>query len=233
LGTTTLLSGECQLTKNGAPAGKSVSTLAYDQDLGFFKVITAGNIWMSFKTGQISGAQVFVTGAIVKKHHVSIVVKFATGDEYGMDFVAQNEASAMTAKEWIDNLARIGRVNTDIQNLAKVREKVPMSEVGKVLAKHGLPNSPADSVRMTELMIASGGLDGVVEGDTFVSRQAKQREVVNYQVVSSFDIGKNGLITLKCPSCGSPVQMRDSSPTKKCDYCSTEFMVPKRVLDLL
>lgn len=219
--------------KNGAFSGKTISTLAYDQDLGFFKVISAGNIWMSFKTSQLSGCRVSVTGAISKKHHVAILVKFPTGDEYSMDFLAPSEGAAATAREWIDNLARIGQVNAEVQAMMKVREKVPMSDVAALLQRRGIPHSIHDATAMVEGLIASGSLDGVIEGETFVSRLAKQRETINYQVVTSFDVAKNGAISLKCPSCGSGVQMRDARATKKCDYCGTEFMVPKRILDML
>lgn len=233
MGTTTLVSGECVLSKNGAFVGKSASTLAYDHDLGFFKMINAGNIWMSFRANQVVGSQVSITGALLKRNHVTILVKYPTGDEFSMDFVAQNEGESTTAKTWIDNLARIGQATVEVQGVLKVREKVPMSEVAAVLARRGMPHSTQDSVRAVEGLIASGAIDGVMEGDMFVSRLAKQRETVNYQVVTSFDVAKNGVISLKCPSCGSAVQMRDASNTRKCDYCKTEFMVPKRILDLM
>ena len=233
LGSTTLLSGECHVTKNGAFAGRTISTLSYDQDLGFFKVVTAGNIWMSFKTNQIAWSKVFTTGILPKKHHVTISIKFPTGDEYSMDFVAPSEGASITAKTWIDNLARIGQANAEVQGLVKIRERVSVSEIALILAKHGMPNSIPDSVRMMEGLISSGAIDGVIEGETFVTRLAKQRETVNYQVVTSFDVARNGAINLKCPSCGSPVQMRDASQTRKCDYCRAEFVVPKRILDML
>lgn len=210
-----------------------MSTLFYDQDLGFFKVVSAGNIWLSFYTNQVQGSQVSTRGTLSKRHHVSVSVKFPTGDEYVLDFLAPSEGAGMTASAWIDNLARIGRVSGEVQALVKVKEKVALSEVAAILAKHGMPNSTQDSVRIVEDLIRSGTIDGVVENEMFVSRLAKQRETVNYQVVTSFDVTKDGAISLKCPSCGSPLQMRDSSRTKKCDYCGADFVVPKRILDML
>lgn len=233
LGSTTLLSGECLLTKNGAFAGKSISMLSYDQDLGFFKIVTAGNIWMQFKSNQIVGSQVFTNGALIKRYHVAISVKFPTGDEYNLNFLAPSQGASVTAKAWIDNLAQIGRANIEVQSLLKVKEKVTLSEIGAVLAKRGMSSSASDARHIVEGLIASGTVDGVLEGETFVSRFAKQRETVNYQVVTSFDVAKNGAISLKCPSCGSPVHMRDASPSRKCDYCGAEFMVPRRILDML
>jgi endogenous inhibitor of DNA gyrase (YacG/DUF329 family) len=96
-----------------------------------------------------------------------------------------------------------------------------------------MPSSAADSTRLVEGLITSGFIEGVLEGEAFVSKLAKQRETVSYQVVTSFDMTKDGAISLKCPSCGSPVQMHDASPTRKCGYCGTEFAVPKRILDML
>lgn len=87
------------MTKNGAFVGRSSSTLVYDQDLGFFKVITGGNIAMTFKTSRVFGSQVYVTGTLSKKHHVTIGAKFPSGDEYTMDFAAPNQGAAAAAKE--------------------------------------------------------------------------------------------------------------------------------------
>jgi hypothetical protein len=233
LGSTSLLSGECFLYKNGAFAGTSKSVLLHDQDLGFFKIVTAGNIFMSFDSHQVTSSQVSVTGAIVKRYHVSVWFKFPNGDEYVATFGAPSQGAATTAKAWIDNLVQIGQANMEVKRLLKVKERVPMVEVGQILARHSLSNSAAESAKMVEGLIATGVVDGVLEGDTFVSRLAKQRETVNYQVVTSFDVAKDGVISLKCPSCGSPVRMLDPSPNRKCDYCGAGFMVPKRILDML
>ncbi len=219
--------------KNGAPAGKTISTLAYDQDLGFFKVMAAGNIWLSFNANQVQGCQTSVSGMLVKKHQVAVSVKFQNGDEYMMSFASPSQEASVAAKSWIDNLTRIGLARAEVLRLLKVHEKVGMAEVGRVLAKHSLSDSTPESVSMVEGLIASGNIDGVVEGETFMSRLAKQRETVNYQVVTSFDVANNGMISLKCPNCGSPAIMKDASQTRKCEYCGTEFMVPKRILDML
>lgn len=233
MGSTALLSGECLLWKNGTFVEKSISALSYDQDLGFFKVVTAGNIWMSFNPNQVVGLVVSTSGALMKKHHVAVTIKFPTGDEYMMNFLAPSQEAAAAARTWIDNLARIGQAKTQIQGLAKIKERFEMGEVSAILTRHSMADSTSDSLRMVESLITAGSIDGVIEGETFVSRQAKQRETVNYQVVTSFDIGKDGAVSLKCPSCGSPIQMRDASQNKKCDYCGADFVVPRRILDML
>ena len=233
LGSTTLLAGECLYYKNGALMGKSNSALLYDQDLGFFKIINAGNILTSFNPHQITSSQASVTGGIVKHHHVSIWFKFPNGDEYLANFEAPSQGAAATAKSWIDNLMQIGQANQEVKRLLKVKERVPLTEVGDILARHRLSNSTPESAKLVEGLIAAGAVDGVLDGDAYVSRLAKQREIVNYQVVTSFDIAKDGVIRLKCPSCGSPVAMKDSNPNRKCDYCGTGFVVPKRVFDMM
>jgi hypothetical protein len=65
--------------------------------------------------------------------------------------------------------------------MIKAREKVPMSDVAVVLSKHEISNSLQDWVRVVERLIASGAVDGVIEGDAYVSRLAKQREILTYQ----------------------------------------------------
>jgi hypothetical protein len=219
--------------KNGALLGYSVSSLLYDQDLGFLKVVSGGSILSTFNPSQITGAQASVTGALIKKYHVAVWFKFPSGDEFAMDFVAPNQETSINVRNHMMGLAHIGQANMEVKKLLKVKERVPMTEVGTILARHGLPGSPTESAKFVENLIGSGAADGVVDGDNYVSRSAKQRETVNYQVVTSFDVTKDGVISLKCPSCGSPVQMLDPSPNRKCEYCGAGFMVPKRILDIL
>ena len=228
-----MLSGECTLAKNRAFASKSYSELCYDQDLGFFKVISQGQIWMSFKAHQISGSEAITSGSLLKRHHVNLAVKYPNGDEYTLMFMAPTQTASMEAKVRIDNLARVGQATAEVQRLLRVKERVHMSEVTVILSKYGLPNSTIDSKETVEGLITSALIDGVMEGETFVSRLAKQRETVSYQVVTSFDVAKDGIISLKCPNCGSPVQMSDSSQKRKCRYCGSDFTVPQRILDML
>jgi hypothetical protein len=233
LGSTTLLFGECHLTKNNMIAGKSLSTLLYDQDLGFLKVVAEGNIWMSFRPDQISGSRTFTTGTIIKRYAVEVIVKFPNGDEYGLAFYMSQLASSMEVKTWIDNLAMMGRCDAEVMRLLKMKERVPMSEVSVILSQYRMPSTSEQAMRLVGTFIASGKVDGILEGEWYVSRLAKQRETVNYQVVTSFDITSAGTISLKCPNCGSAVSIDRPSHTRRCDYCKAEFAVPKRILDLL
>lgn len=188
---------------------------------------------MSFKTLQVVETQASETGSLLKKHRVNIHVKFQNGDEYFLMFLVQDETRSLEVKAWIDNLVKIGRTNDEVYRLLRTREKVALSEVCSILSKNGLSSTPSDGQRMVEGLISSGAIEGVFDGASFVSKMGMQRESVQYQVVTSFEMGRDGVVSLKCPSCGSPIQMLDKASVRKCGYCGTEFMVPKRILDTL
>jgi hypothetical protein len=229
-----LMQGKCDVSKNGFPNESIYSSLCYDQDLGFFKVIgPQGNIWTSFNSSQIVGVGKFETGRISKSFWLTIRFKFPNGDEYELKYKTSTVGAIEDAVKWLDYASRKDRASDEIILLMKTREKVPFGEVCTVLARRGLPASEAEARKMLEYGISSKKIEGVLEGSQFVSRSALQREQVRYEIVSNFDFSSSGAISFKCRSCGKSLPLDKKQESGRCEYCGTPYALPKKLLDMI
>ena len=233
VGSTTLLQGATTIWKNKMIAGRFQTTLSYDNELEFFKVISAGRILTSFRPLQVMGTAYSTSGAVRKSHKVTVHVKFPNGDEYAFMYRAPNAATAREVRGRIQRAAVDGKGKAEVLRLLKTREKVPVSEVSALLTKCGLPSSPADSQRLVETMISSGIVEGVFDGKDFKSHYALQKESVRYNIVAKFEVGKNGVVVLSCPNCGASIALEQKESTGKCEFCGTAYTIPRKILDLM
>jgi Zn finger protein HypA/HybF involved in hydrogenase expression len=55
----------------------------------------------------------------------------------------------------------------------------------------------------------------------------------NYVVSASLNIGKIAAISLECPHCGASQPVTSKSNEIKCNYCNKNYIIPKKVLELL
>ena len=66
-----------------------------------------------------------------------------------------------------------------------------------------------------------------------VSPSIKQ-EVVQYNISTKFEFGKNGALMIECPYCKASSQLTSKiNNTVKCSYCGKEYIIPNKVLQLL
>jgi hypothetical protein len=229
-----LMQGKCDVSKNGFANGSIFSSLCYDQDLGFFKVIgPQGDIWTSFTSSQIVNVGKFETGQLFKSFWLDIRFKLPNGDEYDLKYKTSTVDMVEDAIKWLDYANRKDSASDEIIVLMRTREKVPFDEVSKVLAKRGLPASEAEAKKMLEYGISSRKIDGVLEGSQFVSRSALQREQVRYDIVSNFDFNSSGAISFKCRSCGKSLPLSKKQDAGKCEYCGTAYALPRKLLDMI
>jgi len=229
-----LIQGKCDFSKNGSANGSIHSSLCYDQDLGFFKVIgPQGDIWTSFTSSQILGVRKFETGQLFKSFWLAVRFKSPNGDEYELKYKASTIGALEDASKWLDYASRKDRASDEIILLMKTREKVPFGEVCTVLAKRGLPASEAEARKMLEYGMSSKRIDGVLEGSQFVSRSALRREQVRYEIASNSDFNGSGAISFRCRSCGRSLPLDRKQQSGKCEYCGTPYALPKKLLDLI
>jgi hypothetical protein len=229
-----LVSGPLTVWKNGTRNNEMMSNLSYDQDLGIFKLVdTSGNIWMTFQPAQVTAVSSRVMGLAFKSHSLTIDVKFPSGDEYRYIYRSLKTKQVEDAKKWFDFAANRDAAVNEIVTLMTTREKVPLTEVGSVLAKRGLPSSDNESRKMVEYGIATRKVEGVLDGTEFVSKYALNREQVRYEIVSKFEVGKDGAIVLKCPSCGASLPLQGKESSGVCRYCGTAYNVPRNILKLI
>jgi len=55
----------------------------------------------------------------------------------------------------------------------------------------------------------------------------------SYLISASFVLGQNGTISCKCPTCGSSQGIASKSNIVKCEHCGNNYIIPKKVLDML
>jgi hypothetical protein len=55
----------------------------------------------------------------------------------------------------------------------------------------------------------------------------------NYIVSANVNIGKNGTISIECPHCSASQQIITKSNEVTCKFCGKNYVIPKKVLDLL
>jgi hypothetical protein len=53
----------------------------------------------------------------------------------------------------------------------------------------------------------------------------------SYQISANFSLGKSGVISCSCPSCGSSQVLESKSNLVKCKHCGSNYVVPKKILD--
>jgi hypothetical protein len=86
-------------------------------------------------------------------------------------------------------------------------------------------------------VISTDKVEGFIDKQKreFVHKVAYQQksEVIQYQVATSFEFGTNGVLLLKCPSCGASENRREKTSEVTCSYCRSVFIIPKKILDLI
>lgn len=232
MATTFLLKGECLVWKNNVPAGTVIADYAYDDDLGFFKIIVGGNIWTSFRPDQIRGIIITQVGSLRKKWQFKTSSKWPSGDEYTFAFTLPNQQTAESTKAYIEGIVAYSRGQEEALRLLKSRERVSGSEIAALLKVDPGPGSRG-AKEFVERAISTRQVEGVYENDEFVSRLALQRETIRYDIVSKFEVNSSGALVLTCPKCGAAIPLETKESNGKCQYCGNSFMIPKRILDMV
>jgi predicted RNA-binding Zn-ribbon protein involved in translation (DUF1610 family) len=207
--------------------------LSYDYDLRVFKFITNGNIWMSLGPHMVQQVAIREMGTLRKKWQVNVATKLQSGDELSFFFQLPREILAWRLKDDIERIAVKGRGFDEVIRLLKTRERVPSSEVARVLSKYNLDASDQSIQRVVESAITSGKVEGVFDGKEFISKYGLQRETVRYDIVSKFEISNSGAIVITCPKCGAAIPLQGKESNGNCRYCGTPYKVPSKILDLL
>ncbi len=55
----------------------------------------------------------------------------------------------------------------------------------------------------------------------------------SYQISTAFSMGKDGAISVNCPNCGSPHAVESKLNMVTCKHCGHNYIIPKKVLDLM
>ncbi|MGC9086922.1 MAG: hypothetical protein ACP5IT_12085 [Thermoproteota archaeon] len=63
--------------------------------------------------------------------------------------------------------------------------------------------------------------------------QHRPKEVVSYNIVTEFNLNKDGTISVKCPFCGASAPLHSKESEVVCKYCGKTYVVPKKILELI
>jgi len=218
--------------KNNVYANNFYADLSYDNDLRFFKVIAGGNIWTSFNPDQIKGLGTSEVGTLMKKGKFSILAKWPSGDEYTFAFTLPNKQGADSAKANIEAIIVYAQGFNAALRLLRTRERVSEAEIAALLKTS--QNQSGQSVReFVEWAISSGQVEGVYDGNQFVSKMTLQRETVRYDIVSKFEVNASGALVITCPKCGAGIALETKEANQKCRYCGSPIMIPRKILDMV
>jgi hypothetical protein len=54
-----------------------------------------------------------------------------------------------------------------------------------------------------------------------------------YLISTNFNMGKDGTISVACPTCASTQAVESKSNMVKCQHCGNNYMIPKKILDMM
>ena len=231
--TTVLLRGECTVWKNNIVTTKAIADLCYDNDLRFFKLVCVGNIAASFRAEQVQGFGLVQIGGLRKKWQLSLTAKWPSGDEFTYAYQLPTKEDAERARANIQGITLHSKGLDAITALLKTRERVPKEEIMALLNKLLLDVNDQTVQDFVQSAITSGQVEGVYDGEEFISRFALQRETVRYDIVSKFEVSSSGAIVITCPKCGAAIPIETKESNGKCMFCGSPYMVPRKILDMV
>jgi ribosomal protein S27E len=54
-----------------------------------------------------------------------------------------------------------------------------------------------------------------------------------YQISTNFSLGRDGTISVSCPTCGSTQAIESKSNNVTCAHCGNNYVIPKKILDMM
>ncbi|MDG6978046.1 MAG: hypothetical protein JRN58_03100 [Nitrososphaerota archaeon] len=228
-----LVTGHLDVWKNGEYVSGAPSQLLHDLDLQLFKIVSKGNILLTFRAQDVTGWDTAIQGIVNKKQATGLHVKFATGDEYTFNFRSPDMQSFQRTRAAIGSVIRGDLAIAEIARTLKVKDRVAVAEVCQILTRFNLSNTLEDGQARIEACIASDSVEGSFDGREFVNKRALERESVHYEIVAKFELQKNGVIVFNCPSCGASLTPEGKEPTGACGYCGSSYTLPRKLLDMI
>jgi hypothetical protein len=72
----------------------------------------------------------------------------------------------------------------------------------------------------------------IIQAKTPKPIEVKQ-EIIQYNIVTKFDFGGKGVLKIACPHCGASSPLESKSSIVLCRYCGKQYIIPKKILDLI
>jgi hypothetical protein len=150
------------------------SSLWFDEKIQKFQIMANGVTVTSFSPYIVTSIRVSETGALRKKATLALVVKFSDGD-VTFAYTVPNKSEPQAIKT---NLERIVRASVATENVIRLlggKETTSILEVTEMLSKFYSPATDIMARKIIEDGISSGRVEGILEGQMFVSKYALQK----------------------------------------------------------
>ncbi|MEM2981196.1 MAG: hypothetical protein QW385_07545 [Thermoproteota archaeon] len=59
------------------------------------------------------------------------------------------------------------------------------------------------------------------------------KEIIQYSIVTKFNLDENGTVSVQCPYCGASAPLQSKETEVTCKYCGKQYIIPKKILDLI
>lgn len=63
--------------------------------------------------------------------------------------------------------------------------------------------------------------------------EVRRKAKTSYVISANINIGKVGTISMECPHCGASQPLSSKTNEVTCKYCGKNYIIPKKVLELL
>jgi hypothetical protein len=63
--------------------------------------------------------------------------------------------------------------------------------------------------------------------------ELRRKAKTSYTISTSFSMGKDGAISVNCPVCGSSKIVESKTNLVKCLHCGNDYIIPKKVIDMM
>ena len=92
-------------------------------------------------------------------------------------------------------------------------------------------------IEMISVCVGPEGASGIIDKENRVfinmEKYKRQSEVVQYNIATSFEFGKNGAVLIKCPNCNAQKPQTEKQSQVVCPACGQTYAVPKKILDMV
>jgi uncharacterized Zn-finger protein len=63
--------------------------------------------------------------------------------------------------------------------------------------------------------------------------EIRRKSKTSYVISANLNVGKIGSISMECPHCGASQPITSKSNEVTCSYCKKNYVIPKKILELL
>ena len=115
----------------------STAVFAYDRDFNLLKVVSGGNVVISFRANQVTGMAQETKGHISKKQVTHVGLKFPSADEFVLVFESSDTTSFARINATINQAKAREMAGGEVIMSLRTRDRVPIDNVCAILTKYG------------------------------------------------------------------------------------------------